>query len=60
MKALFFTLLLLSSQVFAQTLFLVSEEEMLASNANKTFFYPKSTISPEAYARMEAGFPKKK
>jgi hypothetical protein len=47
-KALFFTLLLLNSQVFAQSLFLVSEDEMLASNANKVFFYPKSTISPDA------------
>ena len=48
MKTLFFTLLLLSPQVFAQSLFLVSEEEMLASNTNKNFFYPRSTISPDA------------
>ena len=48
MKAFFVSLLFFSSQAFAQSLFLVSEEEMLASNANKVFFYPKSTISPDA------------
>jgi len=47
-KALFLSLLLLSTPIFAQSLFLVSEEEMVKSNANKTFFYPKSTISPDA------------
>ena len=48
MKALFFSLLFLSFQAFGQPLFLVSDEEMLASNANKNFFYPKSAISPDA------------
>ena len=48
MKVLFLALLLTSTQIFAQTTFLVSEEEMVKSNANKVFFYPKSAISPDA------------
>ena len=47
-KALFLSLLFTSTPILAQSLFLVSEEEMLKSNANKTFFYPKSVISPDA------------
>ena len=48
MKALFLSLLLTSTQIFAQTAFLVSEDEMVKSNTNKNFFYPKSVISPDA------------
>ena len=48
MKVLFLALLLTSTQIFAQTTFLVSEEEMVKSNSNKVFFYPKSAISPDA------------
>ncbi len=48
MKTLFLSLSFFCTQVFAQPLFLVTEEEMVASNANKNFFYPKSTISPDA------------
>jgi hypothetical protein len=48
MKILFLSLSFFCTQVFAQSLFLVTEEEMVASNANKNFFYPKSTISPDA------------
>jgi len=47
-KVLFLALLLTSTQIFAQTTFLVSEEEMVKSNSNKVFFYPKSAISPDA------------
>jgi len=47
-KALFLSLLLTSTQIFAQTAFLVSEDEMVKSNTNKNFFYPKSVISPDA------------
>ena len=48
MKAFLLSLSLCCTQVFAQSIFLVSEDEMNASNANKNFFYPKSTISPDA------------
>jgi hypothetical protein len=48
MRALLLALTLLSPQVFSQSHFLVSEDEMMLSNANKNFFYPKSTISPDA------------
>jgi hypothetical protein len=48
MKTLFLSLSFFCTHVFAQPLFLVTEEEMVASNANKNFFYPKSTISPDA------------
>jgi hypothetical protein len=48
MKALFLSLLFTSSQIFAQSTFLVSEEEMVRSNSNKTFFYPKTVVSPDA------------
>ena len=48
MKILLLSLSFFCTQVFAQSLFLVTEEEMVASNANKNFFYPKSTISPDA------------
>ncbi len=48
MKALFLSLLFASTQIFAQSIFLVSEEEMVKSNANKTFFHPKSVTSLDA------------
>jgi hypothetical protein len=47
-KVLFLSFLFLSTPIFAQSHFLVSEEEMVKSNANKVFFYPKSAISPDA------------
>ena len=48
MKIVLFSLLLISTQIFAQSIFLVSEEEVVKSNANKAFFYPKSVTSPDA------------
>ena len=48
MKVLFLSFLFLSTPIFAQSHFLVSEEEMVKSNASKTFFYPKTVISPDA------------
>ena len=48
MKTLFLSLLFTSTQIYAQSTFLVSEEEMVKSNANKTFFYPKTVVSPDA------------
>jgi len=48
MKAFLLSLSLCCTQVFAQSVYLVSEDEMNASNANKNFFYPKSAISPDA------------
>ena len=47
-KLFFLSLLFSSTQVLAQPSFLVSEEEVVKSNANKTFFYPKSVTSPDA------------
>jgi hypothetical protein len=47
-KTLFFSLLFSSTQIYAQSIFLVSDEEMMKSNAKKTFFYPKTVISPDA------------
>lgn len=47
-KTFFLSLLFASTQIYAQTTFLVSEEEMVKSNANKTFFYPKTVVSPDA------------
>jgi hypothetical protein len=47
-KVLFLSFLFLSTPIFAQSHFLVSEEEMVKSNASKTFFYPKTVISPDA------------
>ena len=48
MKTLFLSLLFTSTQIYAQSTFLVSEEEMVKSNAYKTFFYPKTVVSPDA------------
>ena len=48
MKIVLFSMLFFSTQVFAQSTFLVSEDEMVKSNANKIFFYPKSATSPDA------------
>lgn len=48
LKTLFLSLLFISTQIFAQSTFLVSEEEMVRSNSSKTLFYPKTVVSPDA------------